>query len=71
AKNGYAAQLASNKRSTVENSKDIFLRFFGRLPSRQESDTAVSFVESEDDAASAYRSLLWSLLATNEFMFNH
>ena len=31
----------------------------------------VTFLEGEPDRADAYRSLLWSLLATNEFLFNH
>ena len=29
------------------------------------------FLESETDRKEAYASLLWSLLATNEFLFNH
>jgi hypothetical protein len=36
-----------------------------------EIEAAASYVESETDRMEAYRSLLWSLLATNEFLFNH
>lgn len=71
AKDGYAAQLASNKRPHDENTRDIFIRVFGRQPSAQETETAVAHLESAADRGEAYRSLLWSLLATNEFMFNH
>lgn len=70
-KDGYAARLASNKLSHIDNTNDVFWRFLGRDPSRQESQAAVAFLKSDDDLVEAYRSLLWSLLATNEFMFNH
>ena len=36
-----------------------------------EKETAVDFLKSETDRGEAYRSLVWSLLATNEFLFNH
>ncbi|MCH7729118.1 MAG: DUF1553 domain-containing protein [Planctomycetes bacterium] len=71
AKDGYAARLASNDLSHPENVKDLFLRVLGRSAQTEDLDTAVKFLESEEDRGEAYRSLLWSLLATNEFMFNH
>ena len=67
---GYAARLASNELAHVDNVKDIFLRLLGREPSSEEAKTAIDFLNSEEDRGDAYRSLLWSLLATNEFMFN-
>ena len=71
AETGYAAQLAANERTHDENAKDIFLRSLGRLPGGAELQTATEFLDAEEDPVEAYRSLLWSLLATNEFMFNH
>jgi len=68
---GYAAQLAANDHTHETNSKDIFLRLLGREPDKAELQAATDFLESEEDRGEAYRSLLWSLLATNEFMFNH
>ena len=38
---------------------------------RASCDVAVKFLESQTDRKEAYGSLLWSLLATNEFLFNH
>ena len=35
-----------------------------------ELKTAIEFLEAESDRPEAYRSLLWSLLVTNEFLFN-
>ncbi len=68
--NGYAARLAENKLAHTDNVRDIFLRLLGREPSLEEAKTAIAFLKSEEDRGEAYRSLLWSLLATNEFMFN-
>jgi hypothetical protein len=71
AKDGYVARLSTNKESHVDNVREIFLKVFAREPRSEESQAAVEFLESESDRAEAYRTLLWSLLATNEFMFNH
>ena len=71
AENGYAAKLASNQGTSTENTKDVFLRLLGRAPRVDELQAAVDFLDNEEDRQEAYRSLLWSLLATNEFMFNH
>lgn len=50
---------------------EIFLRVYGRLPRPEEKQVAVDFVSSASDKNDAYRSLIWALLATNEFLFNH
>ena len=68
---GYIARLTRNTTSHEANTDDIFLRIFARRPSSAEKETAVEFLKSETDRGEAYRSLVWSLLATNEFLFNH
>jgi len=70
-KDGYAARLAANDSQHAENVKGVFMRVLGRPPRSEELTTAVEFLESEQDRGEAYRSLLWSFLATNEFLFNH
>ena len=47
------------------------MRVFARRPRDQETRTALEYLESESDRTAAYRSLLWALLATNEFLFIH
>lgn len=71
AEKGYVARLAGNDRPHVENVTDVFLRVFGRPPRDKERETAVTFLESQANRKTAYASLLWSLVATNEFLFNH
>ena len=38
---------------------------------RVEQQVATEFLASASDRSDAYRSLIWALLATNEFLFNH
>ena len=68
---GYIARLESDFASRRMRIHDIFLRMFSRLPNEKEYQTASRFIESSDEKPEAYRSLVWSLLATNEFLFNH
>lgn len=51
--------------------REMFLRVFARPPRPEELTIATRFVEQASDRAEAYRSLLWSLLVTNEFLMNH
>ena len=71
AKTGYAQRLASVEQPQVDRATAAFVRVLGRPPRPDELDTAVRFLDSEPDRVEACRSLLWSLLATNEFLFNH
>ncbi|HND53913.1 MAG TPA: DUF1553 domain-containing protein, partial [Pirellulaceae bacterium] len=69
---GYAARIAAaSNRATDDRVREIFLRTMGRKLRDEETEVAVDFLNSQGDQADAYRSLLWSLLVTNEFMFNH
>src|ERR1019366_7240483 len=68
---GYVGRLVKNEKSHEENVRDIFLRVFARSPRPREMVVAVQFLETQADRKEAYGSLLWSLLATNEFLFNH
>jgi Protein of unknown function (DUF1553)/Protein of unknown function (DUF1549)/Bacterial Ig-like domain (group 2) len=71
AKTGYARRVAVADRPHAKQVAEIFLRVLGRPPRPGESKAAVDFLKAEADREEAYRSLLWSLLATNEFLFNH
>ncbi|MBL8827756.1 MAG: DUF1549 domain-containing protein [Planctomycetaceae bacterium] len=71
AEQGYAAQLAKSDRPHDAQVDELFVRLFGRPPRERERVVAVQFLLSQSDRQSAYASLLWSLIATNEFLFNH
>jgi len=68
---GFVARLGGTRESHADNVRGIFLRVFARPPRPREEAAALSFLEAQADRKEAYGSLLWSLLATNEFMFNH
>lgn len=70
-KTGYAARLAASDKSHADLANPIFVRVMSRQPQPQELKAAIEFLAAEPDRAEACRSLLWSLLATNEFLFNH
>ncbi len=71
AEKGYAKRLAASEKAPAERAAEIFLRVLGRRPRPEELKVATDFLESAPDREEACRSLLWSLLATNEFLFNH
>lgn len=68
---GFAAELAKSGAAPQRIVHDAFVRILGRNPRDEESKAAVVFLEAEPDRVEACRSLLWSLIATNEFLFNH
>jgi hypothetical protein len=68
---GYAQQLAGRDLPNDAVAEEIFVRVFARNPRPDELKAASEYLAGQSDRAEACRSLLWSLLATNEFLFNH
>ncbi len=68
---GYAQQLAGRDLPNEAIAEEIFVRVFARNPRPEELKAASEYLASQSDRGEACRSLLWSLLATNEFLFNH
>jgi hypothetical protein len=68
---GYAIRLAKSQTSDTDLATEIFLRALARPPRSEELQTAVDYLHSASNRSDACESLLWSLLATNEFLFNH
>ena len=71
ASTGYAATLAESGKSPADLATDVFLRVLARSPRPEERQAVVDFLNREPDRQAACRDLLWTLLATNEFLFNH
>ena len=70
-KDGYVSELAADSRPLAAVVDDLFLRVLARPARADEVEKACRFLASQPDLRAAYQSLLWSLLATAEFMFNH
>ena len=70
---GRAAALAKDTaRSHEERMKELYLNVFGREPRASELETAVSYLKrNEENQQPGYEDILWALINTKEFQFNH
>jgi hypothetical protein len=74
-----AAQLATSTRPRADKVKEIFLWVYARSPSAEELQAAETFLAQKESGAGQsrqvkqwpYEDLLWALLNTKEFLFNH
>jgi len=68
---GYAQRAANSTATPPELAAELFLRVLSRPPRPEELEAASEVLAAPGDRGEAVRSLLWALLATNEFLFNH
>lgn len=68
---GRIAKLRGAKVSMKEAIEDLYLSAYSRLPTVKELNRNLSFVEKLDDKQKALEDVLWALLNSKEFMFNH
>jgi Protein of unknown function (DUF1553) len=67
-----ARDLARDKRPHAERLRDLYLTTLAREPSREETALLVAHIEKKGDRVqSAYEDVLWALINTKEFLFNH
>lgn len=71
AKSGLPSRLANDTRAIEEVVSDLFLRILGRPPRSGEAEKARRFLVSRGDRQLALESLIWSMLVSAEFLFNH
>lgn len=70
--NGKVAELASSPIATEDMITELYLATFSRYPSLKEMDVATRHFESSGiGRQEAAEDLLWALLNTPEFVFNH
>ena len=71
AANGRIARLISAKRSTYQIVEELYLATFSRYPSPQEVFTTAGYIDKDPDLRKGVEDVLWSLLNSREFLFNH
>ncbi len=71
AADGYVARLSADARPVTELIDELFVRVLARPPRSDEVAKARKFIESAPDRRASYQSLLWSLMVSAEFLFNH
>ena len=70
---GRVAKLVAESKSTSEISEQIYLACFSRPPTQQEAIITANYMDgvTANDRRKAVEDVLWSLLNSREFMFNH
>ena len=69
---GRAALLAADEtRSDEEKIQELYSIAFGRHPDDRELKATLSYVAGKENRREAFEDVLWSLINSKEFLFNH
>jgi hypothetical protein len=69
---GRAAQLAAEKNlAHPQKIEQLYLQAFSRRPDTVETGAAMAYIEKVKNDKQAYEDILWALINTKEFLFNH
>lgn len=70
-RNNRIAGFIRNKVSTEDAVRELYLSTFSRPPSEDEVAAAVSHVATAESPQQGYEDILWALINSREFLFNH
>jgi hypothetical protein len=65
------AQLAADPRPDGEKIDEIFLRAFARRPTELQQKASIEYLDRQKDRRLGYEDLVWAILNSKEFLFNH
>ncbi len=68
---GRASKLARDKKSNAEKIREVYLLAFSREPMKKEIDAIEAHIKARKKPQDAFQDLLWVLINTKEFLFNH
>lgn len=71
AREGRLAKLIQDKKPIQDVINDLYLSAFSRLPSPSEKTRLLDFVNKTEDKKLGLEDVLWALVNSREFMFNH
>jgi len=71
APNGRVQQLIRRDAPDAQVVEELYLAALGRKPNPQEQDEASSLIRSSKSHREGVEDLMWSLLNSREFLFNH
>jgi hypothetical protein len=71
AKSGEVADLSAAEQPPAETATELFLRTFSRSPRPEELSDALKRIEQSPNRRAAVEDLLWTLVNSKEFLFNH
>jgi hypothetical protein len=64
-------KLVADKRPHEEKLRDLYVIALSRGPTKDELATLLGHIEKKGDDRAAYADILWALVNTKEFLFNH
>lgn len=70
-RNNRIAGFIRNKVSTEDAIRELYVSTFSRPPSDDEVVAAVSHVETAESPQQGFEDILWALINSREFLFNH
>lgn len=68
---GRVARLLKSEQSAADIIDELYLATYSRNPTNSERETAARFLSETDDRKTALEDLMWSLLNSTSFVFNH
>jgi hypothetical protein len=69
---GRAALLSGDQnRQHQDKIRELYLLTFARTPTEEEMAIATGYIEKTGDARRAFEDIVWALINTKEFLFNH
>jgi hypothetical protein len=68
---GRIRALLSDQRSHREKLNDLYLIALSRSPTADELSALLAHLEKKGDVQTAYEDILWALINTKEFLYNH
>jgi len=73
AKEGRIANWVAHKSSAEQVANELFLTAFSRVPSEQERQTVMDLLSATppEELRAVYEDLLWSVITSREFLFQH
>jgi len=68
---GRAAALAKEERPAEERLRRLFLAVHSRPPAAEEAKKAVDYLTAREGKPAAWEDIVWALMNSKEFLFNH
>jgi hypothetical protein len=68
---GRVAKLVKDKKPAAEAIEELYLSALSRPPTDAEKNKTVSYIDQQTNKQQAMEDVLWALLNSKEFMFNH
>lgn len=68
---GRIRELMADSRPDTDKINDVYLLALSRKATAQEVETVLAHIKKKGDAQAAYEDILWALINTKEFLFNH